>query len=198
MLGKVFIIFMLQGMLSGNAVTFQILDVLTISYIKNSLNFYDDCIKYLKDVGNLISRMVACKALKWSTNDNPPISFSDMNDIDYLVTTNPHDPDYCNKENLTKNLVQCNDTKHNPYRYTKIPSSINPSRNPITYKYESANIYTENPIFIGVFPQTCLYVDGKMFSKQEQTDLGQFILYGGHQSDPSKLSKDGHGKIAPS
>ncbi|CAG8834603.1 3038_t:CDS:1, partial [Cetraspora pellucida] len=227
-------------------------------------------------------RKLACGALKLSANDDPPTSFSDINGIggDFdkwarkkvyrgyihipsfnikcdakgkLVTANPRNPDYCNKENLTKNPEQCNDAEHNPYGYTKIPNLL--SRNTITYKYESADIYTEDPTFIGfqskpktfnnndtclnildfrtvrlshdarykqqymtktdalfiftyinmkvccnrqvsvtvshsVFPQTRLYIDGKMFSEQEQTDLGQFILYGGCQSDSSKLSKD--------
>ncbi|CAG8695402.1 16452_t:CDS:2, partial [Dentiscutata heterogama] len=142
----------------------------------------------MKDVGNLIFRTVACEALKWSTNDNLPISFSDINSIGgYLVTANPRDPNYYNKENLTKNPEQYDDAKYNSYGYTKISSSINPSRNPITYKYELADIYTEDPIFIR-----------KMFSEQEQTNLGQFILYGGCQLDPFKLFKDGHRKIASS
>ncbi|CAG8754620.1 19327_t:CDS:2, partial [Dentiscutata erythropus] len=44
-----------------------------------------------------------------------------------------------------------------------------------------------------IFPQTRLYIDRKMVGEQEQTDLGKFI-----QSDPSKLSKAGYGKIAHS
>ncbi|CAG8769730.1 21730_t:CDS:1, partial [Dentiscutata erythropus] len=47
-----------------------------------------------------------------------------------------------------------------------------------------------------IFPQTCLYIDGKMVGEREQTDLGKFIQSGGSQPDPSKLSKAGHGKIA--
>ncbi|CAG8828993.1 7884_t:CDS:1, partial [Dentiscutata erythropus] len=46
------------------------------------------------------------------------------------------------------------------------------------------------------FPQTRLYIDGKMVSEREQTDLGKFIQFGGSQPDTSKLSKPGHGKIA--
>ncbi|CAG8814156.1 12722_t:CDS:2, partial [Dentiscutata erythropus] len=266
MLGKVIIIlvtFLLRDMLGGITVTFQTPDVLTISYIKNNPDFFDYCDKQLNDVvEGYALRKLACGALKLSANDDPPTSFSDMNGIGgKLVTANPRDPDYRNKENLTKNPEQCDDAERNPYGYTKIPNLL--SHNPITYKYESADIYTEDPTFIGfqskpktfnnndtclnildfrtsqlshdaryeqqymtkmdapfsftyvdmkvccnrqvsvtvsrsVFPQTHLYVDGKMFSEQEQTDLGRFILYGGRQSDPSKLSKDGHGKIAPS
>ncbi|CAG8518652.1 4021_t:CDS:2 [Cetraspora pellucida] len=258
----ILVIFLLQDTLGGITVTFQTSNVLTISYIKNNPNFFDYCDKQLNDVvEGYALRKLACGALKLSANDDPPTSFSDMNGIggdfdkwarkkEYrryihilsfnikcdakgkLVTANLCDSDYCNKENPTKNPEKCDDAERNPYGYTKIPNLL--SRNPITYKYESANIYTEDPTFIRfqskpktfnnndtclnildfrticcnrqisvtvfrrVFPQTCLYVDRKMFSEQKQTDLGQFILYGGRQSDPSKLSKDGHGKIASS
>ncbi|CAG8554060.1 12078_t:CDS:2, partial [Dentiscutata heterogama] len=53
-------------------------------------------------------------------------------------------------------------------------------------------------IFTNVNMKTHLYIDGKMVSKREQTDLGKFIQSGGSQPDPSKLSKAGHGKIAHS
>ncbi|CAG8566899.1 682_t:CDS:2 [Cetraspora pellucida] len=169
MLGKVIIIlvtFLLRDTFGGIAVTFQISNILTISYIKNNPNFFNYCDKQLNDiVQGYALRKLAYGALKLSANDDPPTFFSDINGIGRLVIANPYDPDYHNKENLTKNTEQCDDAKHNPYN---------------------------------VFPQIHLYINGKMFSKQEQTDLGQFILYGGHQSDPSKLSKDGHGKITPS
>ncbi|CAG8476093.1 24344_t:CDS:2 [Cetraspora pellucida] len=172
MLGKVIIIlvtFLLQDILEEIAVTFQTPDVLTISYIKNNLNFFDYCNKQLNDVvEGYAQRKLACGALKLSTNDDPPIFFSNMNGIgsdfdkwarkkEYsfnikcdakgkLITANPYDSDYCNKENSTKNPEQCNDAKRNPYGYTKISNLL--SHNPITYKYESADIYTEDPTFI--------------------------------------------------
>ncbi|CAG8705691.1 11656_t:CDS:1 [Gigaspora margarita] len=177
-----------------------------------------------------------------------------------LVTANPRDPDYRNKENPTKSPDQVDDAERNPYGYTKIPLY---ARIKCTNEYEPADVYTEDLTFIGfqskpksfnnrdtclnildfrtsrlsncsryaqqeltgtdapfiftnvnmkvccnrqvsitidrsVFPQTRLYIDGKMVGEQEQTDLGQFILSGGRQPDPSKLSKVGHGKIARS
>ncbi|CAG8619874.1 19719_t:CDS:1, partial [Gigaspora rosea] len=175
-LGKVIIIlvtFLLRGTLSGNEVTFRTPDVLTISYIKNSPNFYDDCIEQLKDVGNLISRRVACEILEWSANDYPPTNFSDMNGIGgdfdkwarrkeyrgyihipsfnvkcdakgYLVTANPRDPDYRNKENPTKNPEQCDDAERNPYGYTKeyVPH--------VYVNYSSADVYTNDLPFNGI------------------------------------------------
>ncbi|CAG8529759.1 7901_t:CDS:2 [Dentiscutata heterogama] len=148
MLGKVIIIlvtFLLRDTLSENEVTFRTPDILTISYIKNSLNFYDDCIEQLKDVGNLISRRVVCEILEWLANDYPPTNFSDMNGIDgYLVTANPCDPDYHNKENLTKNPEQCDDAECNPYGYTKeyvLHVYVN---------YSSANVYTNDLPFNGI------------------------------------------------
>ncbi|CAG8704968.1 563_t:CDS:2 [Cetraspora pellucida] len=218
--------------LGGIAVTFQTLDVLTISYIKNNPNFFDYCDKQLNDVmeGGDFDKWARKKEYRGYIHIP---SFNIKCDAKGKpVTANSRDPDYYNKKNSTKNPEQCDDAEHNPYRYTKIPNLL--SRNPITYKYESADIYTEDLTFIrfqskpktfnnnntclnildfrticcnrqvsvtvsrSVFPQTRLYVDGKMFSEQEQTDLGRFILYGGRQLDPSKLSKDGHRKITPS
>ncbi|CAG8533941.1 4757_t:CDS:2, partial [Scutellospora calospora] len=46
------------------------------------------------------------------------------------------------------------------------------------------------------FPQTYLYIDRKIVSEQEQTDLSKFIQSESSQLDPSKLSKAGHRKIA--
>ncbi|CAG8765441.1 52_t:CDS:2, partial [Cetraspora pellucida] len=252
--------------LSGNGIIFQTPDVLTVSYIKDQPNFSMYCDKQLKDIGiSLVSRTTACKVLKDSANNDPPTSFSNMNSIggdfdkwarskEYrgyihipsfnvkcdasgnLVTANPRDPDYRNKENPTKSPDQVDDAERNPYGYTKIPWY---ARSKCPNEYEPADVYTEDlttsrlsncsryaqqeltgtdapfiftninmkvccnrqvsiTIDRSVFPQTRLYIDGKMVGEQEQTDLGQFISSGGRQPDPSKLSKVGHGKIARS
>ncbi|CAG8671355.1 21687_t:CDS:2, partial [Dentiscutata erythropus] len=57
----------------------------------------------------------------------------------YLVTANPRDPDYCNKENLTKNPEQCDDAECNPYGYTK--------EYVLHVYYSSADVYTNDLLF---------------------------------------------------
>ncbi|CAG8727656.1 21865_t:CDS:2 [Gigaspora margarita] len=181
---------------------------------------------------------MVCGALKLSANDDPPTSFSDMNgvggDFDkwargkeyrgyihipsfnvkcdakgYLVTANPRDPDYRNKENPTKNPEQCDDAERNPYGTSRLShderyeqQNVTKTDAPFIFTYVNIKVCCNRQVSVtvsrSIFPQTRLYIDGKMFSEQEQTDLGRFILSGGSQSDPSKLSKDGHGKIAPS
>ncbi|KAF0373862.1 hypothetical protein F8M41_012947 [Gigaspora margarita] len=107
------------------------------------------------------------------SNDYPPTNFSDMNGIGgdfdkwarrkeyrgyiyipsfnvkcnaigYLVTANPCDPDYHNKENPTKNPEQCDDAERNPYRYMKeyVPH--------VSLDYSSADVYTNDSPFNGI------------------------------------------------
>ncbi|CAG8730575.1 11930_t:CDS:2, partial [Racocetra fulgida] len=169
MLGKVIIIlvtFLLQGALSGNAVTFQTPDVLTISYIKNDPNFYKYCKQQLKNLVGIrdegISN-VSCQALGYSANDDPPRSFSNTKDnggdfdkwarskeyrgyihIPSYISSDPKDPDYSDQHNPTQNPEKVVNTERNPYGYTKEYAPY------IYLDYSSADIYTNDSTFNGI------------------------------------------------
>ncbi|CAG8854060.1 45078_t:CDS:1, partial [Gigaspora margarita] len=121
----------------------DVLTISYIKNDPNFSGYCDKQLKDVVGINDWYSRKKACKALELSANNDPPASFSDMNGIsgdfdkwarskEYrgyihipsfnvkcdtkgLVTANPRDPDYRNKENPTKNPEQCDDAERNPY-----------------------------------------------------------------------------------
>src|SRR5437773_8205098 len=104
--------------------------ILSISYIKGGLEFVKNCVIELTKVG--ILNYAVCDALQASSNNDPPDTFSNMNDNGgdfdkwarskeyrgyihipsfnvscdangHLNSFNPHDPDYRDQSNPTKN-----------------------------------------------------------------------------------------------
>ncbi|CAG8786470.1 19767_t:CDS:2, partial [Gigaspora rosea] len=131
-----------------------------------------------------------------------------------LVTANSRDPNYRNKENPTKNPEQFDNADR------KESKMLRPDG------YEPADIYTEDPKLIGFksnsktfndkdtclnildirtsrlsnlfFPKLVFISFEKWLMDKNRLILDSLSCLGERQSDPSKLSKIGHGKIARS
>ncbi|CAG8737600.1 460_t:CDS:2 [Gigaspora margarita] len=166
--------------------TFQTPDVLSISYIKKGLADCEQKLKAEKEIPCIPvnpdplkipilpvdpaplkcdNQNGACALLRLTANDDPPISFSNMNsngDFDkwarkkeyrgyihiptfnfscnsngQLVSFDPHDYDYADQHNPTQNPNQVNDTERNPYGYTKVLK--------ILAIYNQPDIYIQSP-----------------------------------------------------